>query len=131
MTREEWLRNYDWSEEHGDQYLPAEEFELTPDANAVQHRAPGGDDARLRVNIFSTSTLTPSRLSRPSRECLSPPSKPSDMTAPILVVTVITRRFVDDGLTSSETIFRLNCGRRRSKPTKPGLRRLNIVIGVR
>ena len=40
----------DWSEEH-DQYMPAEEFDLTP-GDAVQHRAQDGDGVQVGIRNF-------------------------------------------------------------------------------
>ena len=42
----------DWSEENeNDQYMPAEEFDLTP-GDAVQHRAQGGDGTQVGIRNF-------------------------------------------------------------------------------
>ena len=42
----------DWSEENeNDQYMPAEEFDLTP-GDAVQHRAQGGDGVQVGIRNF-------------------------------------------------------------------------------
>ena len=69
----------DWSEENeNDQYMPAEEFDLTP-GDAVQHRAQGGDGAQvgirhiLDLDADALTAVTEGRLNASALPASGPP----------------------------------------------------------
>ena len=122
----------DWSEENeNDQYMPAEEFDLTP-GDAVQHRAQDGDGVQVGIRNFLdldadalTALTAVTRVPRPPVHAVRQDGDnlPRDrVREPV--------REQQPGVVR-ETISKPSCCRLRSSPSTPRLKRLCFVTSVR